>query len=188
MARLHLKSVLSEDEQDLNEIWEWYVLQNMLIGDEAVNTLDALLSGSASIASRYFGKTRDELDEFFAYQRSELGQVTMLILLAAAEAALRVDYIVRIIENKKDAVSKQFSEIYKLQKLEVGLDDQILEIWKENSATPEIKAAIGESRGALRLRNWLAHGRYWKPKLGREYDPQNVFELCDELLKFLGIR
>jgi len=113
----------------------------------------------------------------------------MLVLLAAAEAALRVDYILRIIENKKDGVSKGFVALYKKQQLEVGLEDQLLRVWKRQpSATAARKSAMGDFRGALKLRHWLAHGRYWKPQLAQEYDPQDVFDICDALLKATSIR
>lgn len=152
MSRQRLNSVLSENEQNLDKVWEWYLFQGSLIGEEAVRTLEALLAGLPPSSPRYFAKTKDEINMLFDEQRHELSQVAMLVLLAAAEAALRVDYILRIIENKKDGVSKGFVALYKKQQLEVGLEDQLLRVWKRQpSATAARKSAMGDFRGALKL-------------------------------------
>ena len=46
--------------------------------------------------------------------------------------------------------------------------------------------ARGELRGALHLRHWLAHGRYWKAQLGRkEYDAQAIFNIVSEVFQRL---
>jgi hypothetical protein len=43
--------------------------------------------------------------------------------------------------------------------------------------------AVGDFRGALKLRHWLAHGRWWQPKLGRNYTPQIVFDVSRVLIE-----
>ncbi len=182
MARRHLETILSKDEQGLDEVWEWFDFQGVLIGEEQVRTLDAFLTGAAPVEPRYFGKTRYELEDFFDNQREELKLVTMLLLLSATEAALRVKYIVRVIQSKKDEISKKFIALYRERKLEVSLEEHILETW---ITLPGDKSAISEFKGALNLRHWLAHGRYWKPRLGREYDPLDIYEICDSLLKVI---
>jgi hypothetical protein len=45
------------------------------------------------------------------------------------------------------------------------------------------RSLIGELRGAFRFRHWLAHGRYWTPKLGRRYNYEDVYALADETFK-----
>ena len=84
-------------------------------------------------------------------------------------------------------MSRRFWEIYKEHGVRKTRLDDILNIWRDQGATARIKTAVGEFKGALRLRHWLAHGRYWKPKLGRPdgYDPVDVFDICKELLKAL---
>jgi hypothetical protein len=53
---------------------------------------------------------------------------------------------------------------------------------------PETKSPAGDFKGALKLRNWLAHGRYWTPKLGRKsYSPGDVFDICEQLLMALSL-
>jgi len=43
---------------------------------------------------------------------------------------------------------------------------------------------IGELKGALKLRRWLAHGRYWNPdKMGRKsYDAYSVYIIADNII------
>lgn len=188
MARRHLTSVLSGDEQDLDEVWEWYVLQGDLISEEVVRTLNTLSAGRTPAEPRYFGLSRDEIKELFRVQREELKQAAMLILLAATEAALKVDFIVRVRERKNDAVSRSFAALYKKSKLRVRLEEDLLDAWERHGSAPSVKTAAGRFKDALLLRNWLAHGRFWKPKLSQEYAPQDVFGICNDLLKAASIR
>jgi len=72
MSRQRLNSVLSENEQNLDKVWEWYLFQGSLIGEEAVRTLEALLAGLPPSSPRYFAKTKDEINMLFDEQRHEL--------------------------------------------------------------------------------------------------------------------
>ena len=46
----------------------------------------------------------------------------------------------------------------------------------------EPPSIISEFRGALNLRDWLAHGRYWNPKLGRKHSPEDVLNISKMLV------
>ena len=186
MARRHLLEKLSGAELGLDEIWDWHEFQIRLIFDERIRTLNALEFGVVFDQPIYYAKTRDELDEFFNRQRDELDKAAMLSFLAATEAAIRVDFLVRVKNDKKDPITRNFASLYRVFGLKVSLEDQILDVWKQNSSR-DLKEAIGDFRGSLILRHWLAHGRYWKPKLGRKYDAQDVFAICDSMLKLMAI-
>ena len=45
---------------------------------------------------------------------------------------------------------------------------------------------VSDFRGALKLRNWLAHGRDGTPKLGHNYTPEEVFDICSVLIRSLA--
>ncbi len=151
----------------------------------------AVLSSGLNLSSpRYVGKTREELDEEFVFQIVELGQLSMLGMLASTEAALRVDYIERVANKKKDNVSRRFRKRYKERGVEkIRLEEDILDTWKEHGSGSQIKTAVGEFKSVLKLRHWLAHGRYWKPKLGRAegYTPLDVFDICKLLLQAVDL-
>jgi len=111
-------------------------------------------------------------------------------MLTAAEAALRIDFVVKVSENKKDAVSYRFREAFKARGMKsIRLEEDILDTWRDYGSNAGARAAVGEFKGVLGLRDWLVHGRYWKPKLGRAggYDPIDVYEICSEMLQVIGL-
>lgn len=89
-------------------------------------------------------------------------------LLTAIEAAFRVDFWKRVQNKKRDDLSRAMRQLHKKYSFRVSLEDEIFEAWLENtSVSPGL---IGDLKGAFRYRHWIAHGRYWTPKLGRRYD------------------
>jgi hypothetical protein len=130
--------------------------------------------------------TRDEVDTFFGEQRSELDYLVMLSLLASAEAAVRIDFNARVRMRKKDPLSRSFRKLRNTQGKKIRLGQDILETRKD--LEPEKKTAIGSFVGALRLRHWLAHGRYWNPKLGKpvdHYSPSEVYDITNAIVTAL---
>ena len=200
MTRPPLSTILSGEQQGLQEIWGWYEFQRVLIGEEKSRVLD-VPAGSVSLAmSRYVAKTREELEEDFAYQIAERDQVTMLGMLACTEAALRVDFTERVWNKRKDAVSRKFLTLtegrpwnpldWRRRTHMIRLEEDILDTWRNYGADPGIRHAVGEFKGVFNLRHWLAHGRWWKPRPGRaaEYDPVDVFDICTQLLQGTVLR
>ena len=187
MTRRSLWNTLSNQEQSLSKVWAWHEFQRALIGEEHKRLFGALARGERP-ATRYVGKTPDELDADFAFQTAELGLLTMLGMLACTEAALRVDFIERVSERKKDEVSRGFRDVFRERGKKIRLEEDILDVWRQQRIV-RIKGAVSAFKGVLNLRHWLAHGRYWKPKLGRvgRYDAVNVFEICRELLQAVGL-
>ena len=57
------------------------------------------------------------------------------------------------------------------------LDEDIFETWRQKQTSS--RGLIGDLRGAFKFRHWIAHGRYWEPKLGRKYDFDSVYDLAD---------
>ena len=99
-----------------------------------------------------------------------------MTLLASIEASFRVDYQQRHYFKKKDPLSRAFRALHREKQQNVSLLDDILETWKEHSdIRPRL---VGDIRSAFRYRDWLAHGRYWVPKLGRQYDFDSIYDLA----------
>ena len=172
---------------------DWYEFQADVLAKEKVQVINALLTGAAVQNSRLLGLAREEVEAFFQRQREELGFLAMLGLLAAAEAALRCDFQDRVEHRLKDSASRSFRDIYKKlrddrQQNKVRLEEHILETWR--TCEPSTRSAIGDFRGVLRLRHWLAHGRWWEPKLGRlpsSYSPADVYDTAQNLLSAVGV-
>jgi hypothetical protein len=121
-------------------------------------------------------KVENELDGRLA----ELDMAAALTLLAAIEAAFRIDYLQRCYLKKKGPVSRAFRSLHKEKGTKVSLEDDIFEVWKKHSAGPS--ALIGNLRGAFKFRHWLAHGRYWVPRF-RTYDYMTIYSLADNVLR-----
>lgn len=189
MSRTSLLSILSDREQSLFDVWQWSEFQRALIGEEKGRVFDAFDAGTDLAIPRYVGKTRDELDDYFVYQVAELESVTILGMFACGEAALRVDFIERVRNKKKDVVSREFRAIYKKRGEKIRLEEDILDTWKIHGPDAKTTRAVAEFKGALNLRHWLAHGRYWKPKLGRAagYDAIDVFDISKRLLQTISL-
>jgi hypothetical protein len=131
------------------------------------------------ISSRYFGRPPDDV---LAARIQETDLRSAFFVLTSIEAAFRIDYLYRCQRKMKDDLSRTFRIIYKDRGGNASLDEDIFETWKEQSSAPGPRL-IGELRGAFNFRHYLAHGRYWEPKLGRKYDFNFVYSLADDVLQ-----
>ena len=120
----------------------------------------------------------DTADEVLAKRQLTLQEARVasaMTLLASIEASFRVDYLRRTYAKRKDDLSRAFRDIYSQKRERASLSDHILQGWRDYSdVAPNL---VGETRSAFRYRDWLAHGRYWVPKLGRQYDFETIYDL-----------
>ena len=168
----------AERLQDLNEVFQWYELQLLLLNEED-RRLPQLLSID-SIPERYRDSSLDELRERFALARKHLHYAAMLHLLTTAEALVRLEFENLSKRKVKTAICRRFRKIARERGNKVRLEEDILNNWIE--VHPETARSIREFKGVVPLRDWLAHGRYWNPKIGRKYDVSDVFDIASEML------
>jgi hypothetical protein len=135
---------------------------------------------SPSFSMRFLGLRPEEIQAELTARLEETDQRSAFFVLTTLEGFFRVDYERRCRKRMKDPLSRALRAIYKLREKRVSLDEDIFEAWSENS--PELRQLIGQLRAAFRFRHWLAHGRYWVPKLGRKYDFNFVYSLADDVL------
>jgi hypothetical protein len=166
----------------IGDVWDYY------------ETVRDNLARSAEIAernlpddigfqdSKLFGKSLGDIE----WLLDEADMQASLFIIAAAEAAIRVDFHERVVKKKpKDSVTRAFRSIYNDQgKGRIRLED-ILDTWATN--IPIAKADIRTFKGALRFRHWLAHGRYWVPKFGQTYDPTALVRIITNLFGKIGV-
>ncbi|MEB3311730.1 MAG: hypothetical protein VKJ02_16010 [Snowella sp.] len=133
---------------------------------------------------RFNGYTRSEVEEELKLRLQELDRAISLSVLSALEALFRVDYLTRCYNKKKDHLSRKMRDVYGKKGVRASLENDILQLWKENY--PEYKSFISEVITALSYRNWLAHGRYWEPKLGKNYDYQSLYDLAYSIEELLS--
>ena len=168
----------------LSFIWTWF--QESAVG---LRLRESQLVSGAFMPSEsemhLLGLTHDEIKVLFRQYLHELNEVASLTMIASTEASLRIDFEERAAKRRKDKISREFRDIRRRRGRRIRLDEDILEAWAAVGGTA--KSTISEFRGLLNLRDWLAHGRYWAPKLGKQYDAQGVFSVSDRLLSKLPI-
>ncbi len=139
-----------------------------------------------SLPAKFLGYSEQELSVEFHKRIEELEKTSSLTLLSFLEARFRVDYLTRCYRKEKDYLSRKFRAIYKEKANRASLENDILEIWKKHCyENREAVNLISELIGALRYRHWLAHGRYWEPKLGRIFDYYYIYDLSEQIYKNL---
>jgi hypothetical protein len=175
------------DDPDIDSVWLWFQFQIALIREERGRVLRMFRPGIAIVAEslrppelQFVDFTRAEVEEFFDAQRDRLELLTMLELLATTEAALRIEFESRVSARKKDGLSRRFRELRKKHGDKIELNEHILVPLKDEGVAANVIAAF---RGTLGLRHWLAHGRHWRPKLGRGYSHGDVFDIARALIE-----
>jgi len=164
--------------------------ENLTLVDIAYYYLD-----SEQALRAYFTGTAESADpelvgyapnDVFDIRVKELDLSAVLTILAAIEAALRLDYLERATNRKpKGPLTERFREIHKLKEHRASLEDDILDAWRDHGGAAS--KLIGNLKGAFKYRHWLAHGRYWIPKLGRKYDYRGIYTLADEFFDTLPL-
>ena len=114
----------------------------------------------------------------------EAGAASAMMVLASIEASFRSEFLRRCYARKKDILSQELRKLYKHKGPRVSLADDLLQAWKKHGALTE--RLTGNIRSVFGYRNWLAHGRYYTPKLGRAYDFADVYNLACEVEEALS--
>ena len=144
-------------------------------------SLKSYFSNAVNHAGRFSTYTSDEIYKELRERINELSLTSSLSLLAALEAVFRIAYLQRNYKRKKDALSVACRTIYKEKQTKASLENDILDAWRAN--TEGVNQLISDLKGAFKYRHWLAHGRYWKPKMGRpSYDYETIYEVTEIVL------
>ncbi len=148
---------------------------------DAVSSLRLYFSPLApTFVARFAGETPEDVEGQLRTRLDESDVRSSFAVLTSLEANFRIDFDFRCRKRLKDNLSVYFRSVERERGDKVRLDEDILEGWKLH--TTGSAALIGELRGAFRFRDWLAHGRYWMPKLERKYDFNYLHLLADGIL------
>ncbi|SEH04811.1 hypothetical protein [Candidatus Venteria ishoeyi] len=164
----HTRVSFSGSEQKIDVIDQHY--RNLKL---SVNLYFSSANPQAELL--FVGKSETELVEQLNDVSDENERLIALNILSALEAAFRIDYLQRCYKREKDNLSVAFREIHQQKGNKASLEDDIFDSWKEHGHVPD--QVISDLKSAFKYRHWLAHGRYWTPKLGRRYDYFSVFSL-----------
>ena len=172
----------SGENVSLSYIWEWYQVSEKAMRGERKRVLDALTT-DRDVEDFFVGMTGEDVDGYFQEYKRELEFLVCFDIISAAEGYLRLGYLNRVYKRLKDPVSRKFRALYKHSGPRIRLNEDILGALAEEY--PSYKMAIGQFRGILGLRDWLAHGRFWEPKFGRQYTPEDAFEVVEQLFEIM---
>lgn len=134
--------------------------------------------GNIRSAARFAGYTSEKIQQEMKSLLEEQDRTASMSLLAALEAAFRVDFLQRCYRKGKDPVSREFRDLYDLKGVYVSLEEDIFQVWKQKSSVPS--SVISHLKGAFKYRHWLAHGRYWVPKF-EQYDYHDIYTLAEAI-------
>jgi hypothetical protein len=173
------------ERQTLDEIRDWYRGMVEALVDQRAAVLQAVQNGTP-VAPRFIGLNQAGLEAYFDAQRQELDRLTMLNLVASAEASIKDDYFHRVRRQLKDQLSRAYQQWY--DDLAAGKKHRpdfdeggILEVLK--GAHVMNNHIVGEYRECLRPRHWVGHGRNWNTPVGIDrLDPDDVYDRCNALL------
>jgi hypothetical protein len=149
--------------------------------DDVVASLRLFFSPAApTFTARFAGLSLDEVYAELTERLDESEIRSAFALLTSLEASFRIDFDSRCRQRLKDDLSVFFRGVEKKRGDRVRLDEDILEGWKRHSSAGAF--LISQLRGAFNFRHWLAHGRYWIPKLGRKYDFDFVYTMTSAIV------
>jgi len=154
-------------EQKLNQIILYYETLK-----SSLNYYRNVIEQKQFIDNNYLDYSNKELTQSFRDHLEELDNNVCFNILNAVEASFRVDYINRVKKKLKDNTSKKLRELYKLKQERASLEHDILNIWKQEN--DNLKTIISDYARTLKYRHWFAHGRYFEPKFGKNYDVETV--------------
>ena len=132
---------------------------------------------SATGGGPFFGFTAIEYEAALSGMLNELNDQVTLALVASFEASFRIDFERRIRRRLKDNASREFRTIARKYGQRVGFKD-ILDVWKKVTGR---SAMFGRLMQLLNYRDWLAHGRYWVHKTGRNFDPFDAWQIGQDV-------
>jgi len=180
---------INSEQITLDDVWQHYETLRGIIVREAEEARRHLADGTPPRNPRLLGMDLDEMNAHFDGALEEVDAQASLFLLAATEATVRVDFLERVYERRRDPVSRIFRDVYKSRcdhnKVMVRLEEDILDIWGEQ--LPDSMSHVSSLKGALKYRHWLAHGRYWVPKLGQRYDPSGLVQIVTGFFGEIGV-
>ena len=113
------------------------------------------------------GWTLSDIDTHFASRIDEADNLSTFNLLAAAEAALRIDFVNRARRRIKSGsvLNAAFRTASANKWPRIALEADILDRWLHYH--PGIASHLNNFKSALQTRHWFAHGRWWLFKKGQ---------------------
>lgn len=167
----------------IEEIERYYI-----DSEDSLNSYYDVDFESDEILAKFIGYSKDEAFNELKERKETLDRMCSLELLAAIEARIKIDYIIRGQDKLRDDFSKKVRVVYDSKENRASLKDDIIAVWR--TELPEHKKRLDNLAQALDYRNWLAHGRYWHPKRAPhiyKYDYLSIYSLAEDILENMAL-
>lgn len=102
----------SAEPQTLDEVLDWQRGVVDALSDRRAIAKAAILTG-VPVAARFIGMGVREIEAFHESELRELARLTVLNLVASAEATIKIDYFRRVRDKQKDALSVAYRDWHK---------------------------------------------------------------------------
>ena len=179
------KVSFSGSEKSIEAIWSWYYDQKEAIRSYKFNIINAIITSSSYVNSKFLTLSLDDINIYFEESELELEHLVCFNLISATEAYLRLDFYKKVYNKDKSEIGRVFREIHKSNLNKISLENDIIENWKK--VYSERKGDFSSFLGLLKYRHWLAHGRYWKPKHGQNYNPEIIYDVAENIFDIVSI-
>ena len=174
----------SQNEKSLQFIWSWYEDQKEALRDYKNKIVFLITNNAGSLNTNKFSTfSLDEVNRYFEESEEELEHLVCFDLISATEAHLRLDFDKKVSKKDKSNLGRAFRNISNINGDKISLENDIIEQWK--ICVSNKKTHFSNFIGLLKYRHWLAHGRYWVPKLGQPYDPYNTYSIVEEIFNIV---
>lgn len=178
------KISFSEEKISIEGIWNWYEDQKEALRQFRQKVNDSLVNKTIATNLKFYSFTSEEVNKYFEESEIELEHLVCFNLISATEALLRVNFYKKVYDKDKSEIGRVFRKIHKDKGNKSSLETDIVENWKLHS--PTLKKHFSDFLSLLNYRHWLAHGRYWEPKLGRRFSAIYTFDVANVLFKIVS--
>ena len=154
--------------------------------EKALKEYYSLSRSKKFLPAKFMDYSKENLSVELHKRIAELEKTSSFTLLSFLEARFKVNYQNRCQRRERDPLTYDLRKIYKKKAGQASLENDILRTWKKyfQNHFPEDREArnlLSELTSAFKYRHWLAHGRYWVPKLGTPYDYYDVYVLSEKI-------
>lgn len=174
------------ERQTLDEIRDWHrgIVEAIV---HYIAFVQRSIRDGSPIATRFVGMTEGDLDKHLDDLKRDLDRLTVLNLVASAEATITQDYLRRVNHNLKDPLARAYQAWHKTlstrKKRRPDFDEPGI-LTKLKEAKVVDNHLVGQYRECLPARHWVAHGRHWpKPTEVDRLDVDDVYDRVDALLR-----
>ena len=107
-----MSAALPDAPQSIDAVLDWHEGMAQSLERHRAAVLASLAAGLGTEA-RFQSMLPGEVDDYFDAQRRNLDLLTVLDVVASAEAALRIDYRARLQRKRRDALSVAYRAYHK---------------------------------------------------------------------------